>query len=264
MEFQLNYFKSWKMLLWKSCTQYPSKFGKLSSGHRTGKCQFSFQSQRKAMPKHAPVLWPPNVKSWLIGKDPDAGKDWRQVEKGVAEDEMVGWHHRFNGHKFEQTPGDGEGQRSLVCCSPRGRKESDVIRLNDWTTIATAWELVYLYPLAVSTPGRASELWRRCIRLSGRRAALSQAPEMQITVWSRPRCTLLRFLCCGGGVGGGVCSCVHSCSPGWAQPLENEDTLSLEQQQKSLPAPGSPFRGHTFLEQHQMLSIMEPSLCFGC
>ena len=62
----------------------------------------------------------------------------------------------------------------------------DVTRLNDWTTIAATWELVYLYPLAVSTPGRDSELWRRCIYLSGRRAALAQAPEMQFTVWSRP------------------------------------------------------------------------------
>ena len=64
----------------------------------------------------APVLWPPDAKSWLIGKDPDAGKDWRQKEK-AAEDEMVGWHHRLSGHEFE-TLGDSEGQGSLVCCSP--------------------------------------------------------------------------------------------------------------------------------------------------
>ena len=62
----------------------------------------------------APILWPPDVKSWLIEKDPDAGKDWRWEEKGTAEDEMVGWPHRLNGHEFEQTPGDGEGQGSLV------------------------------------------------------------------------------------------------------------------------------------------------------
>ena len=65
------------------------------------------------------------MQSWLIRKDPDAGKDWRQAEKGMTEDEMVGWHHWFNGHKFEQTPGDGEGQGSLVCCSPLCCKESD-------------------------------------------------------------------------------------------------------------------------------------------
>jgi len=73
----------------------------------------------------APILWPPDVKSRLIGKDPDAEKDWSQEEKGTTEDEMVGWHHRLNGHEFEQTPGDSEGQESLVCYSPWGRKESD-------------------------------------------------------------------------------------------------------------------------------------------
>ena len=69
------------------------------------------------------ILWPPDAKSWLIRKDPDVGKDWRQEEKGTTEDEMVGWHQRFNGHEFEQAPGDGEGQGSLACCSPLGHKE---------------------------------------------------------------------------------------------------------------------------------------------
>ena len=72
-----------------------------------------------------PVFWPPDAKSWLIWKDPDAGKDWRWEEKGMTEDEMVGWHHWLNEHKFEQTPEDSEGQRSLVCYSPWNRKESD-------------------------------------------------------------------------------------------------------------------------------------------
>ena len=71
------------------------------------------------------ILWPPDAKSQLIGKDPYAGKDWRQEEKGATEDEMVGWLHWFNGHEFEQTPGDGEGQGSLACCSLGGCKESD-------------------------------------------------------------------------------------------------------------------------------------------
>ena len=62
----------------------------------------------------------------LLGKDPDAGKDWRQEEKGMTEDEMVGWHHRLNGHEFEQTPGDGEGQGSLVCYSAWCHEESDM------------------------------------------------------------------------------------------------------------------------------------------
>ena len=71
------------------------------------------------------ILWPPDVKNWLIGKDPDAGKDWGQEQKGMTEDEMVGWHHWLYGHEFEQAPGDGDGQRSLACCSPWGREESN-------------------------------------------------------------------------------------------------------------------------------------------
>ena len=72
-----------------------------------------------------PILWPPDAKSWLIGKDLDAGKDWEQEEKGTTEDEMVGWHHWLDGHEFEQAPGVGGGQGGLACCSPWGRKESD-------------------------------------------------------------------------------------------------------------------------------------------
>ena len=71
------------------------------------------------------ILWPPYAKSWLSGKDFDAGKDWRHEEKGTREDDVVGWHHRLDGHEFEQTAGDSEGQRSLVCCSSWVHKESD-------------------------------------------------------------------------------------------------------------------------------------------
>ena len=70
------------------------------------------------------ILWPPDAKSRCIGKDPDAGKDWRQEAKGTTEDEMIGWHYRLNGHEFEQAPGDSEGQGCLVRCSPWGCKES--------------------------------------------------------------------------------------------------------------------------------------------
>ena len=69
-----------------------------------------------------PILWPPDVKNWVIGKDLDAGKDWRQ-EKGTTKDEMVGWHHRLNGHKFDQALGVDDGRGSLVCCNPWGHKE---------------------------------------------------------------------------------------------------------------------------------------------
>ena len=74
----------------------------------------------------APILWPPDVKSWFIGKDPDAGKDWGQEAKEVTEDGMVEWHHRLNGHEFQQIPGDSEGQGSLTCCRPWSWKMSDM------------------------------------------------------------------------------------------------------------------------------------------
>ena len=79
-----------------------------------------------------PVLWPPDVKNWLIKKDPDAGKNWKQ-EKGLIEDEMVGWHQRLDGHESEQASGVGDGQGSLACCSPWGHKESDTTEWLNWT-----------------------------------------------------------------------------------------------------------------------------------
>ena len=73
----------------------------------------------------APIFWPPDAKNWLIRKDPEAGKDWRQEKKGTTEPDMVARHHQLNGHEFEQTLGVGDGQGSLTCCSPWGHKESD-------------------------------------------------------------------------------------------------------------------------------------------
>ena len=87
-----------------------------------------------------PILWPPDAKSWLIGKDPDAGKDWGQEEKGTTEDEMVGWHHRLDGHGFGWTPGVGDGQGGLACCSSWGRKESDTTEWLNWTEMNNKME----------------------------------------------------------------------------------------------------------------------------
>ena len=80
-----------------------------------------------------PILWPPDEKSWLIGKDPDAGKDWGKEEKGITEDEMVGWHHWLDEHGFGWTLGVGDWQGGLVCCSPWGCKESDMTERLNWT-----------------------------------------------------------------------------------------------------------------------------------
>ena len=102
------------------------------SNHHKGNQSWIFTGRTDAEAE-TPVLWPPDAKNWLIGKDPDAGKDWGQEEKGTTEDEMAGWHHWLDGYEFEQTPGDGGGQGSLVPCSPWVAKSRT--RLSDWTTL---------------------------------------------------------------------------------------------------------------------------------
>ena len=82
-----------------------------------------------------PILWPPDAKSWLICKDPDAGKDWGQEEKGTTEDEMAGCHHWFDGHGFGWTTGVGDGEECLSCCGSRGCKESDMTEWLNWTEL---------------------------------------------------------------------------------------------------------------------------------
>ena len=92
-----------------------------------------------------PVLWPPHRKSWLIGKNPDAGRDWGQEEKGTTEDEMAGWHHWLNGHEFEETPRVGDGQGGLACFNSWGHKESDMTEQLNWTEMNWIFHCVYVY-----------------------------------------------------------------------------------------------------------------------
>ena len=89
-----------------------------------------------------PILRPPDVKNWLLGKDPDAGKDWRQEEKGTTDDEMVGWHYRLDGHEFEQALGVGDGQGSLECCRPGAVRHDWATELTD-TIFGLLWWLSY-------------------------------------------------------------------------------------------------------------------------
>ena len=111
---------------------------------------------------------------WLIGKDPDAGKDWRQEENGKTEDERVGWHHQLNGHEFEQASGIGDGQRSLVYCSPWGHKDSDMTEWLNWTEVDYTMVVVHgifqarvLEQFAISFSGGSSQprdqTWVSCI-----------------------------------------------------------------------------------------------------
>ena len=111
------------------------------------------------------ILWPPDAMNWLIGKDPDTGKDWRQEEKGPTEDEMVGWHHQLNGHECEQTLGDSEGQGSLACCISLVAKSQTW--LSNWTTtvvLATCREDLLTYITSdISVTSSAVFFFNGCI-----------------------------------------------------------------------------------------------------
>ena len=111
----------WTVVLEKTLKS-PSDCKEVQPVHAKGNQSWIFIGRTDAEAK-APKLWPPDAKNWLTEKDPDAGKDWRKEEKGMTEDEMVGWHHQLNGHEFEQALGVGDRQGSLVCCSPWGCKE---------------------------------------------------------------------------------------------------------------------------------------------
>ena len=109
---------SWTVVVEKT-VESPLDSKEIKPVHLKGNQSWIFIGRTDA---EAPILWPPDLKSWLTGKDPDAGNDWGQEEKGAAEDEMVKWNHWLNGHEFEQTLGDSEGQGSIVCCSPWGHR----------------------------------------------------------------------------------------------------------------------------------------------
>ena len=113
----------WTVVLEKTL-ESPLDYKELQPVHPKGNQSWVFIG-RTDVEAETPIPWPPHAKSWLIGKDPDAGKDWGQEEKGTTEDEMVGWHHRLDGHGFGWTPGVGDGQGGLVCCDSWGHKESD-------------------------------------------------------------------------------------------------------------------------------------------
>ena len=97
---------------------------------------------RTEVEAETPIHWPPHAKSWLIGKDSDAGRDWGQEKKGTTENEMDGWHHRLDAHEFGWTPGVGDGQGGLACCNPWGQKESDTTEWLNWTEMIKYLEIV--------------------------------------------------------------------------------------------------------------------------
>ena len=119
----------------------PLHYKEIKPVNRKGNQSWTFIGRTDAETE-APILWPPDAKNWLIGKHSDAGKDWRQEEKGMTEDEMVAWYYQLYGHEFEQALGVDDGQGSLACCSPEGLNGLDTtVRLN-WTetiTVLSCW-----------------------------------------------------------------------------------------------------------------------------
>ena len=142
---ELDYEESWVQKNWcfwtvvlEKTLESPLDCKEIQPVHPKGDQSWVFNGRTDAEAE-IPILWPPDVKNWLVGKDPDAGKDWRWKEKGDDKDEMVGWYHQVNGHEFEWTPGVGDGQGGLVCCSPWGCKELGM----------TATQFTFIHPTLV-------------------------------------------------------------------------------------------------------------------
>ena len=110
---------AFELWLLKKALESPLDFKEIQPVHPRGNQSWIFTGRTDAEAEIL-ILWPPAVKNWLIRKDPDAGKDWRQEEKGMTEDEMIGWHHQLNGHEFEYILGAGDGQGGLACCDSWG------------------------------------------------------------------------------------------------------------------------------------------------
>ena len=141
MNVTVDYKESWVPKNWcfwivvlKKILVSPLDCKEIQSVHPKGNQSWIFIG-RTDVEGETPILWPPHANSWFIGKDPDAGRDWGQEEKGTTEDEIVGWHHRLDGHEFEWTLGVGDGQGGLACCDSRGRKESDTTERLNWTKL---------------------------------------------------------------------------------------------------------------------------------
>ena len=169
----------------------------------------------------APILWPPDVEGWLIRKDPDAGKSWRQEENGTTEDEMLRWHHWLNGHESEQAVVDGEGQRSLACCSPLYHKELDTTERLNWT-----------WPLYASN---GLQLWQP--RLSPNTASVTEEDLMRASQ-SRPRpVSSYCFLSVEKLQRINLIREVRKCRKENRQARQNNNTLAIKQSQRSLVLP---------------------------
>ena len=125
-----------------------------------------------------PVLWPPHVKSWLIRKESDAGRDWGQEEKGTTEDKMAGWHHQLDAHEFEWTLGVGDGQGGLACWVSWGLKESDTIDWLNWT------ELIWIFLIFALLEIELTVMMQNCTASLKDSLAVTYKTKYLLTIWS--------------------------------------------------------------------------------
>ena len=155
----------------KKTLESPLDCKEIKSVHPKGNQSWLFIGSADVEAK-TPILWPPDLKNWLIWKDPDAGQDWRQEEKGMTEDETVGWHHQFDGYEFQQALGLGDGQGGLACCSPWGCKESDTTEQLNWKNYWSLGSEVGVGSVCVESQGQTKAykgdkkllvLWVLCI-----------------------------------------------------------------------------------------------------
>ena len=148
---ELDYKESWTQKNWcfwtvvlEKTLESPLDCKEIQPIHSKGDQSWVFIGRTDAKAE-TPVLWPPHAKSWLTGKDSDAGRDWGQEEKGTAEDEMAGWHHRLNGRESQWTLGVGDGQGGLGCCDSWGCKESDMTERLNWTELNLAGLFCFVF-----------------------------------------------------------------------------------------------------------------------
>ena len=141
---ELDCVESWALKNWcfwtvvlEKTLESPLDCKEIQPGHPKGDQSWVFIGRTDAKAE-TPIFWPPHGKSWLIGKDPDAGRDWGQEEKGTTEDEMAWWHHQLNGHEFGWTPGVGDGQGGLACCNSWGHKDLDTNEWLNWTELISS------------------------------------------------------------------------------------------------------------------------------
>ena len=206
----------WTVVLEKTL-ESPLDWKEIQPVHPKGHQSWVFNGRTDAKAE-TPILWPPHVKSWVIGKDPDAGRDWEQEEKVMTEDEMAGWHHRLDAHGFGWTPGVSDGQGGLVCCDSWGGKESDMTERLKWTELNWTDDNWWPYTLGLLLVSEiAHTLWS---------VFLSNFLPLSTTNWHLPRAFVTYLY-------GGWILCCCSC---W--PLTHPKGSSGGEMEWALGAPG--------------------------